>query len=376
MEINKIYEGDSLEVLKTLPDNSINCCITSPPYWGLRDYGTATWVGGDENCNHFRDNHVSNSCTTGHSSSQKEGGIADSIYKTVCKKCGAVRQDRQLGLEVTPEEYVSKLVAIFSEVKRCLTDDGTLWLNLGDTYFGGGGGNQYSPENNGFMAKSFKANPEYEKSAGFNYSYRNKKHEDLKPKDMVGIPWMTAFALRYDGWWLRQDLIWHKPNPMPESVTDRCTKSHEYIFLLSKSQKYYFDYEAILEPYTEPMNRWGGDKLVANGESMWDDGTGQSTYRNRNMRPNENGRNKRDVWTVNTKPYNEAHFATFPENLIVDMVKAGCPPKGLILDPFMGSGTTGLVARKLDRNYVGIELNPKYISIAEQRIFNEIGLFL
>jgi DNA modification methylase len=327
MEINKIYQGDSLEVLKTLPDCSINCCVTSPPYWGLRDYG----------------------------------------------------HNGQLGLESTPEEYVSKLVAIFGEVNRVLKEDGTLWLNLGDTYYGGGGGNQYSPENQGFTAKSFKTNPDYEKSAGFSYGYRNKKHEDLKPKDMVGIPWMVAFALRSCGWYLRQDIIWHKPNPMPESVTDRCTKSHEYIFLLSKSQRYYFDHNAIIEPYESELDRWGGEMKRNPQNEKYDiaqKANANSLARQRDMRPNKEGRNKRDVWTVNTASFSEAHFATFPEKLIVDMIKAGCPTDGTVLDPFMGSGTTGLVARKLNRNYVGIELNPKYIKIAEKRIFNEIGLFL
>ncbi len=321
MEINKIYQGDSLEVLKTLPDCSINCCVTSPPYWGLRDYG----------------------------------------------------HNGQLGLESTPEEYVSKLVAIFGEVNRVLKEDGTLWLNLGDTYYGGGGGNKYSPENQGFTAKSFKANPDYEKSAGFSYGYRNKKHEDLKPKDMVGIPWMVAFALRSFGWHLRQDIIWHKPNPMPESVTDRCTKSHEYIFLLSKSQKYYYDYEAIKEEAITVPHARGNIGKKPDGIIKQ---SSQSVSDVNRLFGADGLANKRDVWTVNTKPFSEAHFATFPEKLIVDMIKAGCPVDGIVLDPFMGSGTTGLVARKLNRNYVGIELNPKYIKIAEKRIFNEIGLFL
>jgi DNA modification methylase len=349
-DINKIYEGDVLQVLKTFPDESIDCCVTSPPYWGLRDYGTATWIGGDCNCDHkqYLGGHGDDSMKQ-----VSSNGTQMYNYKDICKKCGAVRQDKQIGLEKTPEEYVQTMVVIFNEVKRVLKKEGTLWLNLGDSYCGSG-------------SKGDLKDPEHPEGRNGLSVALNNRIEGMKPKDLVGIPWMTAFALRSAGWYLRQDIIWHKPNPMPESVTDRCTKSHEYIFLLSKSNKYYFD--QILEPYTEPMNRWGGDELVANNESMWDEGTGQSTYRDRNMRPNPDGKNKRSVWTVNTRPYKEAHFATFPEELIIPMIKAGCPENGVVLDPFMGAGTTGLVCKKLNRNYVGIELNPKYIEIAEKRI--------
>jgi len=349
-DINKIYEGDVLQVLKTFPDESIDCCVTSPPYWGLRDYGTATWIGGDCNCDHkqYLGGHGDDSMKQ-----VSSNGTQMYNYKDICKKCGAVRQDKQIGLEKTPEEYVQTMVVIFNEVKRVLKKEGTLWLNLGDSYCGSG-------------SKGDLKDPEHPEGRNGLSVALNNRIEGMKPKDLVGIPWMTAFALRSAGWYLRQDIIWHKPNPMPESVTDRCTKSHEYIFLLSKQNKYYFD--QILEPYTEPMNKWGGDELVANNESMWDEGTGQSTYRDRNMRPNPDGKNKRSVWTVNTRPYKEAHFATFPEELIIPMIKAGCPENGVVLDPFMGAGTTGLVCKKLNRNYVGIELNPKYIEIAEKRI--------
>lgn len=305
MEINKIYQGDVLEVLKTFPDECIDCVVTSPPYWGLRDYGV----------------------------------------------------DNQIGLESTPEEYVNKIVEIFREIKRILKKEGTAWLNLGDSYNGTG----YGQENNN--------SPKQLSNRGAKTSASNGKNiKTLKPKDLVGIPWRVAFALQTDGWYLRQDIIWHKPNPMPESVTDRCTKSHEYVFLLAKSQKYFYDNEAIKDKYIAPMNRWGGDKLKADGISKWDKGTGQTTYRKRNMRPDPNGRNKRSVWTIKTKPFSEAHFATFPTDLIEPMIKAGCPENGIVLDPFMGSGTTALVAKRLNRNYVGIELNPEYIKIAEDSI--------
>src|SRR3990167_4676419 len=347
--------GDSLTELKKMENGSIDCCVTSPPYWGLRDYQTATWEGGSKNCSHKRDSKKSGAGETG--SDNVTGGIGDGIYKDICLHCGAKRIDAQLGLEKTPEDYVAMMVEIFREVKRVLKKEGTLWLNLGDSYAGSGKG--HSDKINYACVVG-----------GVTASYTDKI---LKPKDIVGIPWRVAFALRTDGWYLRQDIIWHKPNPMPESVTDRCTKAHEYIFLLSKQARYYFDGEAIKEPYTKPMNRWGGQKLKANGKSDWDKGTGQSTYRDRDMRPDPNGRNKRSVWTVTTKPYSGAHFATFPPDLILPCILAGCPKDGVVLDPFAGAGTTGVVCKKNNRNFIGIELNPQYVKMAEQRIKNTMG---
>lgn len=334
---NKIYEGSTLRILKTFCDKSINCCVTSPPYYGLRDYGTATWVGGDPNCNHIEK-------FTKHGGERADRDQTSQIFyaKTICPKCGAIRVDKQIGLEETPEQYVEKLVAIFREVRRVLKDDGTLWLNLGDSYNGSGG-----------------AGGDYNKG-GIKYGqpkYNGRKISTLKPKDLIGIPWRVAFALRADGWYLRQDIIWHKPNPMPESVTDRCTKAHEYIFLLSKSQRYYYDAEAIKEKCN-----WNGKSGAKNYD--WEN---DGRKHNINQMALEN-RNKRSVWTVNTKPYKEAHFAVFPEKLIVPCIKAGCPEGGVVLDPFMGSGTVGVVCKKLHRDWIGIELNPKYIKISKKRI--------
>lgn len=271
----------------------------------------------------------------------------------------------EIGLEETPEQFVAKLVAVFREVKRALKDDGTLWLNLGDSYARTGGDSSQS----GRHWDGREKNPT-------NGSNRFAKDLGLKAKDLIGIPWMVAFALRADGWYLRQDIIWHKPNPMPESVTDRCTKSHEYIFLLSKSQKYWYDHEAIKEESV--MDRMPGrnmtDTRITHGK-----GGGNSGIANLLKKYHEDGfpenRNKRSVWTVTTKPYSEAHFATYPPDLIVDCIKAGCPEGGIVLDPFMGAGTTAMVARKLNRNYVGFELNPEYIKIAQNRIHNELGMF-
>lgn len=355
MELNKIICGDALEVLKTFPDESVDCVITSPPYWGLRDYGTATWEGGDEKCDHKMPPLCSNKSTlAGYTSENVKLRTNSQPCRETCKKCGAKRIDNQLGLEKTPEEYVAKMVEVFREVRRVLKREGTLWLNLGDTYIGGG---------RGFDSPKQRTNKGTEGIKNMRLGPGN----GLKSKDLVGIPWRVAFALRTDGWYLRQDIIWAKPNPMPESVTDRCTKSHEYIFLLSKSSRYYFDNETIKESAIH-----SGRVVKATGSKSKNASAGYGNdtkmgFTKEDKLVTEN-RNKRSVWTVTTKPFAEAHFATFPEDLIVPMVKAGCPVGGIVFDPFIGAGTTGLVAQKLSRNYIGIELNPEYIKIAEKRL--------
>lgn len=290
---NKIINGDCIEVLKTLPDGIVNTCVTSPPYFGLRDYGI----------------------------------------------------DGQIGLEETPDAYVQRLVEVFREVRRVLRDDGTLWLNLGDSYAGSGKG----PAGN-LGKKHNERHMEHTNSSG-------NIPNGLKAKDIIGIPWKVAFALQADGWYLRQDIIWHKPNPMPESVKDRCTKSHEYIFLLSKSAKYYYDATAI----NEPVENMGKPRAFSKP------GNGDRNDVGRIYEPQAT-RNKRSVWTVTTQPFSEAHFATFPKDLIRPCIRAGCPANGIVIDPFIGSGTTGCVCIEENRNYLGIELNHKYIKIAENRI--------
>jgi DNA modification methylase len=306
--INKIHCGDCLDILKRIPDEYLQCVVTSPPYWGLRDYGT----------------------------------------------------NGQLGLEKTPEEYVEKMVAVFREVRRVLKKDGSVFLNLGDSYAGSlkGEGGTYE------LSKKQNSNrgSHYGKDTG----EKHKFNHNLKPKDLVGIPWRVAFALQSDGWWLRQDIIWAKPNPMPESVTDRCTKAHEYIFLLTKSTKYYFDADAIREPH---KGNWFNDNRGKNKdvkESIMEYEHGGNKSFGETMNPL--GANKRSVWTVSTKPYKEAHFATFPEELIIPCVLAGSKEGDIILDPFMGAGTTALVALRTRRNYIGSELNPEYVKMAEKRI--------
>lgn len=347
MEVNVILHGDALTRLKELPDNSVHCCVTSPPYWGLRDYGV---IG-------------------------------------------------QLGMEKTPEEYISNMVAVFREVKRVLRNDGTLWVNIGDSYWGGKGKSAQAWSTEHTDRETINGN-QHQISGKGQTRPSDGKHKSIKPKDLVGIPWMLAFALRSDGWYLRQDIIWSKPNPMPESVTDRCTKSHEYIFMLSKSSKYYYDAEAIKTEAKEstikrlsqdidnqkgstrvPGKTNGNMKAVIKTDKQRGHSRKHAGFNERwdNMSSTEQmsmGANKRSVWEVATKPFSEAHFATFPEELIVDCIKAGCPIDETILDPFFGAGTTGLVARKLGRNYIGIELNEKYIKeIAEPRLKRELGMF-
>lgn len=359
----QIINGDCLDVLRTLPDGSVNCCVTSPPYWGLRDYQTATWEGGIDGCDHADLSMMGGQDV---SSKKQHTNIGTQLiqYKSKCMKCGAVRIDRQIGLEKSPDEYVSRLVSVFDEVRRVLREDGTLWLNIGDSY----AGNNSRASNGG--------------RAGFGTKREaivNNLSGDLKSKDLVGIPWMLAFALRAKGWYLRQDIIWAKPNPMPESVTDRCTKAHEYIFLLSKSARYYYDADAIKEPSID-QESYDGRRRRNAGKMNSVDPINYKFHGSINdsgeLRSGQTYpiRNKRSVWTVATQPYSGAHFATFPPDLITPCILAGCPENGTVLDPFGGSGTVGMVSERNGRNSILIELNPKYVKLAEQRT-NQIGIF-
>lgn len=320
----QILKGDCVEIMKSLAAGSVHTCVTSPPYWGLRDYGMAG----------------------------------------------------QLGLEATPEEYVAKMVEVFREVKRVLRDDGTLWLNLGDSYVGAMSEHKEAGSfgKNSCIAKKTQSGVP---TGGRIERGRALCEVGLKSKDLVGIPWMVAFALRTNGWYLRADIIWHKPNPMPESVTDRPTKAHEYIFLLTKEPSYYYDHEAIKEATVRPgeTQTFGGQKgrdykpkpgdpNFRNGKEQWGrDFTGGDT------------RNKRSVWTVSTKPFSGAHFATFPTDLIEPCIKAGAPVGGTVLDPFGGAGTTGLVSDRLGRHAILCELNPEYVKIAKKRLHDDSPLF-
>ena len=342
-----ILQGDAREKLfLEFPSELVQCCVTSPPYWGLRDYGTATWEGGDYGCNHTI-------IRRGQSSDSKQatnlGSSRDPIYSSNCLKCGAKRIDSQIGLEETPEQYVTKLVEVFRELRRVLRKDGTLWLNLGDSYATQRNDHDWL-KSVAIVKKGWHGGP------------------DLKPKDLCGIPWRVAFALQADGWYLRSDIIWHKPNPMPESVTDRPTKAHEYLFLLSKNERYYYDAEAIREPHSEPWRGQGEHESSTPHSGRLDDpNKEQAAFTVAVRKYNPDGRNKRSVWTVPTEPYAEAHFATFPSDLIKPCILAGSRPDDTILDPFGGSGTTGAVAIELGRKAILIELNPAYIPLIKKR---------
>jgi DNA modification methylase len=304
--------GDCRETMRRWQGVKAQTCVTSPPYYGLRDYG----------------------------------------------------HDGQIGLEETPEAYIKAMVEVFRCVWDVLADDGTLWLNIGDSYANSGGKAQPHRNNcGGFGGSDGKRTQDYAKAGG-GFDRQMTVGGHIKHKDLIGIPWMLAFALRADGWYLRQDIIWHKPNPMPESVQDRCTKAHEYIFLLSKSQKYYYDADSIAEDSVRAGEIPGGGRPASNAVD-----NRVAFYRPENStKPVAETRNKRSVWTVTTKPYKGAHFATFPPDLITPCILAGAPVGGIVLDPFMGSGTTAAVAIANGRDYLGCELNSAYKELQDIRI--------
>jgi DNA modification methylase len=306
-----IIIGDVRTALSSIPDGSVQTCITSPPYWGLRDYG----------------------------------------------------HGEQIGLEQTPDDYVAEIVAVFREVWRVLADDGTLWLNLGDSYA---------------AMRDSKATPDTLRNGdgtkvltAANRNPNNLKNAGLKHKDLVGIPWRVAFALQSDGWYLRQDIIWHKPNPMPESVTDRCTKAHEYVFLLTKSARYFYDNEAI----KEKSLGLGVTDIKFGGNKYGDSDDPKHATKSGNAYTDSGTRNRRSVWTITTKPFKGAHFAVMPMDLVEPCVLAGSKAGDTVLDPFAGSGTVGVVALRHDRKFLGVELNPDYAAIAEERITNDNPMF-
>jgi len=310
-----LYIGDVKEEIKNIESGSVQAIITSPPYWGLRNY----------------------------------------------------ENEDQIGQEEHPEQFVFNFVKnLSSQFRRVLKDDGTFWLNLGDTYFGAKGGH-WSSDNSVTNDETGTKYREHRKAPP--------PHPYLKTKDLVGVPWKMAFALQRDGWYLRNDIIWAKNNPMPEAVKDRFAKSHEHIFLFSKNKHYYFDYEAVLEPYTEPLNRWGGDNYNDIEDSKYDEGQAkelgyshqEKDGRGKLVRPNPNGKTRKDVWKLNTSSYAGGHFAVFPDEIPKLAIQAGTKTGDTVLDPFMGSGTTAIVARRLLRKWVGIELNPEYAEIIKER---------
>ena len=361
MDKIKILHGNVFDKIKELNENSIDCVVTSPPYWGLRDYGTGTWIGGDKNCPHKRLTKISKDTKTGHAGMFKKGNVVgDAIYKKYCPECGAKRKDEQLGLEETYQEHIKNIVNLFEEIKPKLKESATIWLNYGDSY---SNGKRTSTTN-----QTLRGNKNYGVT-------RTPVQEGIKEKDLVMIPNRIAIALQDAGWYIRSEIIWHKPNPMPESVRDRPTSAHEKIWLITKSKKYYYDADAIREPVAQGTITRLSEKNLKNQKGSTRGNGGMKSNGNMKAVGNMETKNKRNVWTVTTKPCKEAHFATFPKDLIEPCIKAGCPEGGIVLDPFGGSGTTGIVASQNNRNAILIELNKDYIDIANKRIHKELGLF-
>jgi DNA modification methylase len=412
-----LYVGDVTDVLEQLPDESVHCVVTSPPYWGLRDYGTGLWDGGDPDCDHAAGNDHRNigfNERYGRATVELQQEKAREFqFRDICGKCGATRQDRQLGLEPTPDLYVANMVAVFRQVRRVLRRDGTCWLNIGDSY------------NNRAKTRETSHQPALNNFTDDNWAERAARggvrmsinDGQIKEKDLCGIPWRLAFALQADGWYLRSEIIWAKPNPMPESVTDRPTKSHEQVFLLTRSPRYFYDADAVREPLhpdtaMRAARHPNGEPRPRNVADTRNDADSIKQF------APSNGRNLRSVWEIATQPYPEAHFATYPEALVERCVKAGtsehgcCPECGapwerikkradepltkklpgrclkvsatlgwrptcghahppvppVVLDPFMGSGTTALVCRRLGRRSIGVELNQQYAELAARRL--------
>lgn len=399
----KILCGDVREMLKQLPDDSIQVCVTSPPYYNLRDYGTGTWLGGRADCDHICDVHGHNRKTSGLNGGRGGGAKLESTafpYKDICGKCGAKRVDKQIGLEATPQEYVDALAGVFTEVRRVLKPEGTLWINIGDSYASGKVGRSDHGSGDATCRLGTGKNS-VPSGKSFGAVRQRDVPNGLKSKDLIGVPWMLAFALRASGWYLRQEIIWDKPNPLPESVRDRCTKAHEHIFLLSKNAQYYFDGDAIAERIADSSReRLSQDLDSQKGTMRHHAGiTGKpmkalhGRVKTRNQRYADAGlagdpkartklglkdcaiyetRNKRTVWRLTPSGIRDEHFAPFPEELPETCIKAGSKQDDLVLDPFMGSGTTGFVALRLGRRFVGVELNPKYAKLAERRFVRAI----
>jgi DNA modification methylase len=440
----QLHVGDALEMLRVLPSASVHCALTSPPFYGLRDYGTGSWEGGDDGCDHVAPKQPERTFTNGRGENEGYAGSNlrswttrdGTTYRDVCGKCGARRVDNQIGLEATPDEWVARLVEVFREVRRVLRDDGTLWVEIGDSYCANNAG--VGRPNEGHVPNAWQ-HRDVDITTKGGAALTPMRHP-FKQKDLVGGPWLLAFALRADGWYLRSEIIWDRPNPMPESVTDRPTKSHSTVFLLAKSKTYFFDQEAVREAATDTR----GSLRFSSRRAIGGNGVAPSG----NERPDRDAerptnRNVRSVWRIATQPTPFAHFATWPEKLVERMILAGtsergcCPECGApweretttnydaqgrttngprsterrhespgrevrmvkdvtttgwsptcrcgfpigsenkvwdslvpctVLDPFMGSGTTALVARRLGRRSVGVELSPEYAELCARRL--------
>jgi DNA modification methylase len=368
-----LYVGDATDVLAEMPDASVHCVVTSPPYWGLRDYGTGRWVGGNPHCPYL----ASVTCRDG--------------FSRRCRRCPARREDWQHGLEPTPQAYIDRLRGVFVELRRVLVDTGTVWLNLGDSYAAQPPGRASDPMRTSTLSGKTAAAPlrESVRAAGV------LRTRTVARKNLIGMPWRVAFALQSDGWILRNAIVWHKPNAMPESVRDRLSNRYEILFLLTKQQKYYFDLDSIREPLARPealaegivigganKGRHAGVDATARrrGNSVYGKYSATSPFTGTPpgaaMRPtgrqhsagHSRGKNPGDVWSISTRPLREAHFAAYPIDIPLRCIAAGCPPDGVVLDPFSGAATTGLAARQLGRTYRGIDLNPTFHDIGLRRL--------
>jgi len=393
----KFFQGNCIDKIKELDDNSIDCVVSSPPYYGLRDYGTAKWQGGDLNCSHSYGRNTRGGLTE--FQKKNKGSFGDESVKSGenCKLCGAKRIDEQFGLEKTYQEYLANTVKVFETFKPKLKDTATVWWNVGDSYNTKPAGNKDLKKSSGLPNK--KENLHKRKD-----NISKVLLKSLKEKDLLMIPNRVAIALQMAGWYIRSEIIWHKPNPMPESVRDRPTSCHEKIWLITKNKKYYYDADAIRDPLaSSSLTRLNQDIKNQKGSARGNggrktNGNMKAVFSKKNIKGNFSkrgitrtteglnlktqlekinplGRNKRNVWTITTKPFKEAHFATFPPDLIEPCIKAGCPENGIVLDPFAGAGTTGIVARSLNRTAILIELNPEYIEISKNRIDKEFGMF-
>ena len=388
-----LMTGDCREILAKLPAGHVQTVITSPPYFGLRDYMTGKWEGGDPDCDHqHHTSHQKQGATSQRAGRSNTEAQRNENFHNVCAKCGAERVDAQIGLEETVDDYVAGMVGVMRGVRRVLRDDGTVWLNIGDSYVGAGG----SRGSGGRGPSSGKQVT----NAGSYFKQPPKPRTKLPAKNLFGVPWRLAFALQDDGWILRSDIIWAKPNPMPESVRDRPTRAHEYVFLLAKRPKYKYDADAIKTPLAESTIKETKEGYTGKATKDFEsakaqdasatktriienlrkkqDQLGHRRYTGFNDRwDNEGGQarviakagaNRRSVWQITPQPFRGAHFAVFPEALVELCVKAGSAPGDLVLDPFAGSGTTGVVCKKLDRKFLGIDLNPEFAAMAEKRI--------
>jgi DNA modification methylase len=373
--VNQVVCCDALDILQKMPDEVVQTCITSPPYWGLRDYGTGTWIGGDQDCSHKNYKSVQRGTSHGHTHTQPARLKMLKPYGQKCRDCGAIREDQQIGLERDPSEYVDRLVKVFADIRRVLKDDGTLWLNMGDSYSGSWGDSGNRPERSGESRGQRTRHSEYRERKGHPQADNpvTATVPGIPRKNLMMMPARLALALQADGWIVRSEIIWHKLNAMPESVQDRPSTVHEKIFLMAKSPDYYYDGDAIRQPYKESGLERKQRPNTDTGARLQNNQPGKPDREEKiQIQPvNPLGKSAQTVWQISTRKTGINHVAIFPEKLIEPCILAGSRSGDIVLDPFFGSGTTGKRAKELERKYIGIDLNPDYCAIAEERLSQE-----